>query len=177
MRLFSSFIKTVTVLVALAACVCAQTPPDNAAPKSEARKRIVTKTPAEFEAAATTRVAPIIPDVARWAGESGGVTVQVLINEQGEVIDIHALYGPALLENAAVTAVRGWKFKPFVVDGTAVKAAGNLRVQFPEEPHAPNAPADQEDEIAAAKAGVQAFANAAEAYYWLGRACADEQQN
>ena len=108
MTQLAAFVKTVVVLLALAACVCAQSPPpqDSAAPKTEARKRVVNKLPTELEAAVTTRVAPIIPAIAKWAGESGAVTVQVLINEQGEVIDAHSQYGPALLTCGA-SAITG----------------------------------------------------------------------
>src|SRR2546423_104739 len=117
MTLFSSFIKTVVVFMALATCVCALPPQDSAAQKTEVRKRVVNKGFAELEESATTRVAPVLPAVARWAGEAEAVNVRVLINEQGEVIDASAQYMPAVLQNAAVTAARAWKFKPAVVDG------------------------------------------------------------
>ena len=94
------------------------------------RKRSVDKGPDELEAAATTRVEPVYPAVARWAGAAGVVGVHVLINEQGEVIDASAEHGESLLKNAAVTAARAWQFKPVEVDGTPVKVNGLLNIKF-----------------------------------------------
>jgi TonB family protein len=178
MALISSFIKTVVVLVALAACAFALAPPqDSAAQKSDVRKRIVDKRPEELEAAATSRVEPVYPAVARWAGAAGVVGVRVLINEQGEVIDASAEHGEPLLKNAAVVAARDWKFKPVEVDGTPVKMNGMLNIKFLADASQPPSAAMIDDDIDKAKEAVRLFPNSAEAYYWLGTEYSDDDQN
>lgn len=88
MALISSFIKTVMAGMALAACALALTPPqDKPVAPALVPKQSRDREPDELEAAAITRVEPIYPDVARWAGITGTVNVVVLINERGEVID------------------------------------------------------------------------------------------
>ena len=77
-----------------------------------------------------TRVEPIYPALAAWEGVSGVVTVHVLINQDGDVIDANALSGHALLRNAAATAVRDWKFKPAESKGKPVKVDGTLTVSL-----------------------------------------------
>src|SRR5436853_465030 len=153
MTLISSFIKTVVVLMALVACAFPLTPPqDSAAQKSEVRKRIVDKGPDELEAAATTRVEPVYPAVARWAGVAGVIGVHILINEQGEVIDANTVTSTVtsrqpLLRNAAVTAARAWHFKPAEVDGTAVKINGTLVIQFQTDANQPPTAMVKDDDI------------------------------
>jgi TonB family protein len=70
------------------------------------------------------------PKEARDAGVSGAVKVQVLISEQGRVIEAIAISGPELLREAAVKAAKQWVFKPTRVDNRPVKVQGILTVNF-----------------------------------------------
>lgn len=76
---------------------------------------------------------PDYPAVARSAGASGAVNVQVTVDEAGNVISATAVSGPVLLLAAAVAAARGAKFSPVILSGTAVKVTGTLVYDFPAE--------------------------------------------
>ena len=65
------------------------------------------------------------------AGQPTGVVmVQVLIDEQGTVIDAKAVSGPATLHVAAVNAARLARFMPTVLAGEPVKVSGTLAYNF-----------------------------------------------
>jgi len=65
------------------------------------------------------------------AGQPTGVVlVQVLIDEQGSVIDAKAVSGPAALQAAAVSAARLARFMPTVLAGEPVKVSGTLSYSF-----------------------------------------------
>jgi protein TonB len=58
------------------------------------------------------------------------VTVQVLIDEGGNVISAEAISGHPLLRSAAVDAARGAQFSPTVLNGSVVKVSGMLTYNF-----------------------------------------------
>jgi len=63
---------------------------------------------------------PIYPSTARMAGVEGEVVLQALISEKGTVESVSVVSGPAPLQNAAVDALRRWRFKPYQLDGHPV---------------------------------------------------------
>ncbi len=64
-------------------------------------------------------------------GEATGVVlVQILIDEQGSVIEAKAVSGPQHLQAAAVNAARLARFSPTMLMGEAVKVAGTLSYNF-----------------------------------------------
>lgn len=66
------------------------------------------------------------PDFPADSNEYGTVTVEVLVNEKGEVGAASAVDGPQPLRKAAVEAARGAKFDPPLKDGKPVKVGGVL---------------------------------------------------
>lgn len=79
---------------------------------------------------ATAKVAPSYPPAAKSMRTTGTVKVEVLINEDGSIAEVQKKSGPALLQQAAVDALKRWKFKPFVRDGQPVKATGFISFNF-----------------------------------------------
>jgi hypothetical protein len=72
-----------------------------------------------------------LPQPMAVPGETTGVVmVQVLIDEQGTVIDARAVSGPQHLHASAVTAARLARFTPTVLMGEPVKVAGTLSYNF-----------------------------------------------
>jgi hypothetical protein len=64
-------------------------------------------------------------------GEKAGVVmVQVLVDEQGSVIDAKAVSGPPNLHGPAVNAARLARFLPTVLSGEPVKVSGTLAYNF-----------------------------------------------
>jgi TonB family protein len=79
---------------------------------------------------AVKKVQPPYPVEARDADVSGDVQVQVLISEQGKVIEATPIGGPQLLLSAALDAARQWVFKPTEVSGVPVKVQDTLTFNF-----------------------------------------------
>lgn len=61
---------------------------------------------------AITKVAPEYPDIARQANVDGTVMLQVLVGKDGKVKDAKVVKSVAMLDAAAVAAVKQWIFKP-----------------------------------------------------------------
>jgi protein TonB len=79
---------------------------------------------------AVKRVEPAYPLTAKTARQTGVVTVEVTINEHGNVASARATSGPPLLREAAVSAARGWKFKPSTRAGLPVVTVTTIVFNF-----------------------------------------------
>jgi len=65
------------------------------------------------------------------AGEASGVVlVQVLVDEQGTVVDARAVSGPPHLHQAAIAAARLARFSPTLLMGEPVRVSGTLSYNF-----------------------------------------------
>jgi protein TonB len=73
---------------------------------------------------------PQYPAVAKAARQTGTVTVQVTIDENGGVISARAVGGPPLLQAAAVQAAYGARFSPTKLSGQPVKVTGVITYNF-----------------------------------------------
>jgi periplasmic protein TonB len=74
---------------------------------------------------------PQYTEIARKARIQGVVIVQAIINKQGNVTDVKVLKGlPMGLDQAAVDAIRKWKFEPATLNGKPVDVYYNLTVNF-----------------------------------------------
>jgi TonB family protein len=79
---------------------------------------------------ATSMPQPQYPAIARAAHASGAVTVQVTVDEEGNVIYAKAVAGHPLLQAAAVAAARQAKLAPTRLSGQPVKVTGTLIYNF-----------------------------------------------
>ena len=61
---------------------------------------------------AVTKVQPEYPDIARQANVDGTVMLQVLVGKDGKVKDAKVVKSVAMLDAAALSAVKQWIFKP-----------------------------------------------------------------
>jgi TonB family protein len=73
---------------------------------------------------------PTYPEIARAAKASGNVTVQITVDEEGNVIYAYAISGHPLLQSAAVAAARQAKFSPTYLQGEPVKITGQIMYTF-----------------------------------------------
>lgn len=73
---------------------------------------------------------PRYPEAARVAGIDGVVMVEVVIGEAGEVTDARVVRSIPFLDEAAVAAVRTWRFAPTVVNGRSVPVRMTVSVNF-----------------------------------------------
>lgn len=75
--------------------------------------------------------APEYTAEAREARVSGVIVLEAIIDELGNVTDVKVLKGlPAGLDQAAISAVESWKFKPATLDGRPVPVYYTLTVNF-----------------------------------------------
>jgi TonB family protein len=79
---------------------------------------------------ATSLPPPAYPPIARSAHASGAVSVQITVDEGGNVIAAYAVSGHPLLQAAAVTAARQASFRPTRLNGEAVRVNGLLVYNF-----------------------------------------------
>ncbi len=79
---------------------------------------------------ATKLAIPTYPEMAKKMLMQGKITVQVALDEQGNVMSAKASNGQGILRNAAEDAARKSQFKPTVVGGQAVKATGFIVYNF-----------------------------------------------
>jgi TonB family protein len=76
------------------------------------------------------KVAPEYPFDAKSGRISGTVTLQALIDTDGKVKDLKVVSGPAALQKAAVEAVRQWKYRPYLLNGSPVEVMTTINVIF-----------------------------------------------
>lgn len=74
--------------------------------------------------------APAYPSIAKQTRVQGTVTVEILINEQGQVIAAQATNGHPLLRAAAQASAYQAKFSPTSVSGQPVKVSGVITYNF-----------------------------------------------
>lgn len=77
-------------------------------------------------------VDPVIPARAVQARISGMVIVEATIGVDGSITDVKVLRSIPLLDEAAVEAVRQWKFTPTTLNGVPVPVVMTLTVNFPQ---------------------------------------------
>jgi protein TonB len=79
---------------------------------------------------AISKPQPAYPAIAKAARAAGTVTVQVTVDEQGNVISARAAGGHPLLQQAAVAAARQARFSPTLLSGQPVKVNGVITYNF-----------------------------------------------
>lgn len=94
---------------------------------------LVEATPDVIKPSVVTRVEPAYPPIARSKKVEGTVILSVLVTESGAVSDVKVLReagGSMGLNEAAVAAVKKWKFRPAVKAGKRVKVWVTYPVVF-----------------------------------------------
>lgn len=80
--------------------------------------------------AATSKVQPEFPAIAKQLNLEGEVEVEAHVAENGSVESAKPLAGNPVLALAAVKAMKEWKFTPFTDDGKPVKAIVTIAFSF-----------------------------------------------
>ena len=80
--------------------------------------------------AKTVHVAPQYPQIARASRVQGIVIVEATIDSRGNVESTVVLRSIPLLDQAALDAVRQWKFTPTLLNGVAVPVIMTVTVNF-----------------------------------------------
>jgi TonB family protein len=75
-------------------------------------------------------VPPVYPPMARTNHVSGDVEMDALIDANGNVTELKVVSGPPILQQAAMDAVRQWKYDPARLNGQPVAMHLGLTVRF-----------------------------------------------
>ena len=76
------------------------------------------------------RVMPVYPSLAKAAGIEGTVVLQAAISKSGTIENLRVISGSAMLQQAAMAAVKGWRYKPFLLNGEPVEVETTVNVVF-----------------------------------------------
>jgi periplasmic protein TonB len=75
-------------------------------------------------------VTPIYPDIARHAGVQGAVILEAILDATGRVESVRVIGSQPLLDDAAVRAVRQWRYTPTELNGVPVPVLMTITVRF-----------------------------------------------
>ena len=76
------------------------------------------------------KVNPDYPKDARKQGIQGTVALSVRISTKGNVIDATLISGHPALAQAAIDAVKQWKYRPFLLNGQPAEVETRVLVNF-----------------------------------------------
>ena len=80
--------------------------------------------------AATTKVQPDYPAMAKQLKIEGAVELEAVVTESGTVEKVNIVSGNPVLTRPAADAVKKWKFAPFTADGKVIKALVPISMSF-----------------------------------------------
>ena len=76
------------------------------------------------------RVIPEYPELARQAGVQGTVVLDTVVSAEGAVTQAKFVSGPDVLSQAAMDAVRWWRYEPYFVNGQPATVETAVAVNF-----------------------------------------------
>jgi TonB family protein len=76
------------------------------------------------------QVLPEYPELARQAGVQGTVVLDAVVSVEGAVTQVKFVSGPEALSQAAMDAVRWWRFEPYFVNGQPATVETTVAVDF-----------------------------------------------
>jgi protein TonB len=76
------------------------------------------------------RVQPVYPPLARQTRISGTVRLHAIISKDGTIQQLEVISGHPLLQQAALDAVRQWRYQPTLLNGEPVEVDTTIDVIF-----------------------------------------------
>ena len=76
------------------------------------------------------KVQPSYPALARTARVQGSVVLAAVIGKDGAIQNLHVISGHPLLTQAALDAVRQWRYRPYILNGEPVEVDTQVTVNF-----------------------------------------------
>lgn len=110
--------------------VLSQTPQPGTTPQLKAVQR-VRVSQGVSQGLLVSRVQPIYPEEAKAAGAQGSVVMGAIIGKDGAVQNLHVITSASpLLNQAAIDAVKQWRYKPYILNGNSVEVDTTVTVTF-----------------------------------------------
>ena len=76
------------------------------------------------------KVTPQYPAIAKEAGVGGTVALQAMISKDGTIENLRVVSGPAMLQQAALDAVKMWRYRPYLLNKVPVEVETTVNVVF-----------------------------------------------
>jgi protein TonB len=76
------------------------------------------------------RVEPKYPDIALAARTSALLIVEATVGTDGRVSEVKVLRGHPLFDEAAIEAVKQWRYQPLLLNGITVPFIATVTLQF-----------------------------------------------
>jgi periplasmic protein TonB len=119
----------------LSGCILENDPGDpgareNAAPELPRRVAPQHMSEGVMEAALIRKIQPEYPALARIAHVSGAVRLRAIIGSDGKIRELEVINGNSFLQAAALAAVRGWRYRPTLLNGQPVEVETLITVNF-----------------------------------------------
>ena len=73
---------------------------------------------------------PVYPPIARAAHQGGTVVLHAIISKAGTIEQLNVVSGPAMLQGAAMDAVKTWRYKPYLLNGEPTEVDTTIMVNF-----------------------------------------------
>jgi protein TonB len=75
-------------------------------------------------------IRPVYPAIAKAAHVEGVVVVEAVISRTGTIESLHVVKGPAMLQQAAMEAIREARYQPFRLNGEPTEVQTTITVNF-----------------------------------------------
>jgi protein TonB len=76
------------------------------------------------------KVVPQYPQLAKAMRAEGTVALAATIAKDGTIVNLRVVSGPAVLQQAALDAVRQWLYRPYLLNGEPVEVETSVNVIF-----------------------------------------------
>jgi len=73
---------------------------------------------------------PVYPPIARATGTQGTVALAATISRTGTIENLRVVSGPMMLQQAALDAVKSWRYRPDLLGGAPVEVETTINVVF-----------------------------------------------
>jgi len=75
-------------------------------------------------------IRPVYPGIAKAAHMEGAVVIEAIISKSGQIESAHVISGPAMLQSAALEAVRAARYSPYRLNGEATEVETTITINF-----------------------------------------------
>ncbi len=83
-----------------------------------------------MEGSLLAKFMPVYPAIAKAAGVHGTVMLQATISKNGTIENVRAVSGPLMLQQAAMDAVKTWRYRPYLLNSEPVEVETTVNVVF-----------------------------------------------
>jgi len=76
------------------------------------------------------KTVPQYPIIAKTVGAQGTVVLQAVISKSGTIENLRVISGPPMLQQAAIDAVKTWRYRPYLLNQQPVEVETTVNVIF-----------------------------------------------